>query len=310
MKFNTATGTILFCEPDARIIQAAHTLKKEGKITPILIGDAQAYHQAAANETLLEGIEILPVNASLYAKKYFEKRKHKGISIEQAHTECQHPATFATMHLLNTNADALVCGATWPTSETLRPALRLLAKDLASSYFLMDTEHGEYLFADCALNVQPTAEQLSQIAINTAQAANKLGKQPKIAMLSFSTIGSAQHPDQEKVRKATQLVHTHIEEEGLDWMVSGEIQVDAAMNKTVAQHKAPKESLKGDANIFVFPDLDAANIGYKLVQRFTGCDAVGPIITGLAKEVNDLSRGCTAEEIVQVAQLSVWNATQ
>lgn len=300
--------TILFCEADPRIIEAAHTLKTTADITPVLIGEETTYREVAAKQAHLEGIEILPINENLYADQYYEKRKHKGISKEDATQACKDPATFSCMYLLNDKADALICGATWPTSKTLRPALQLLANGLASSYFLMDTPKGEYYFADCALNVSPDAQQLADIAINTAQAVHKKGVQPKIAMLSFSTMGSATHPDQEKVAQATIKVAEHISEHSLEWEVSGEMQVDAAMDKVVAQHKAPEASVQGDANIFIFPDLDAGNIGYKLVQRFTDCNAIGPLITGLSKEVNDLSRGCSAEEIVEIAKISAWNA--
>ncbi|MFT4249977.1 MAG: phosphotransacetylase [Candidatus Woesearchaeota archaeon] len=289
--------TILFCEADKRILQAAQTLQQEGK-NVLLVGDKEAYD--AIEETTLQ---VIPIEPETYAQEYYERRKHKGITLQQAKQALTEPATYACMLLAQNKADVLIAGATWPTSKTLRPALQLLKKGLASSYFLMKTNKGEYYFADCALNIQPTSQELAQIAINTAQAAQKKGVKPKIAMLSFSTAGSAAHTDQEKVAQATTTVQKHIQENNLNWIVEGEIQVDAALNTEVTKQKNPDTTLHGEANILIFPDLDAANIGYKLVQQYTGCQAIGPIITGLQKEVHDLSRGCSAEEIVELARV-------
>ena len=310
MNTNNCSGTILFCEADARIIQAAHQLQAEENITVILVGDKQAYQQAAAHQNHLEGIEILPVNPQLYADTYYEKRKHKQISKEDALSACNDPVTFSCLHLLAGHADTLVCGATWPSKTTFKPALQLLSDGVASTYFLMDTDKGEYLFGDCALNIQPDSKQLAQIAINTATAAQRMDMTPKVAMLSFSTKGSAKHPDQEKVTQATKIVTDYIKDHNKDWVVSGEIQVDAALNQEVAQHKAPTSLIQGDANILIFPDLDAANIGYKLVQQFSGCKAIGPFTSGLSKEVNDLSRGASTQEIIETAKRSLCNASR
>lgn len=298
---------ILFCEPDERIIHAAHELKKQG-LNPVLVGEATDYEQATSNPEHLDEIPTIPIDPERYAKQYHELRKHKNISEADARNALQDPAFYSCMLLADGQADGLVCGASWPTENTLRPALQILAQGLASSFFIMQTARGEHFFTDCAMNIQPAPDQLAQIAINTAQQAQKLGVQPRIAMLSFSTVGSAHHPEQEKVMQATQAVKKHRDEHQEDWKVSGEYQVDAALDEQTAQRKAAGKEVRGDANILVFPDLDAGNIGYKLVQQYTGCEAIGPIITGLKKPVNDLSRGCDAQEIIQVAQITAWQS--
>lgn len=288
---------ILFCEDDERIVKAVQELQEEGTITPILV-----------TNNPIQGIECITIKPEEYAEQYYEIRQHKGISLEDARKTLEHPAFYASILLANGRADGLVCGASWPTADTIRPALHVLRKGLASSTMLMETNKGLYVFADCAFNVQPNAAELAQIAINSAEVAQRLGIHPKIAMLSFSTIGSASHPDQKKVADATVLVAEHIAQHQKDWVVSGEYQVDAAMVPSVAEKKAPGQAIKGDANVFIFPDLDAGNIGYKLVQRFTDSEAIGPILTGFTKPVNDLSRGCTVNEIKQVAYITAWQA--
>lgn len=301
--------TILFCEADPRIIQAAKQVQEHG-LQAVLIGEEQAYQEAAKNPEDLAGIDIHPINPEEYAEDYYELRKHKGISREDAKQTLQDPAYYSCMHLRAGKADGLVAGATWPTSTTLRPALQTLKKGLASSYFIMKTPRGEYLFSDCALNVHPTNEELSQIAINTAQAAEQMGVEPRIAMLSFSTAGSAAHPDQEVVTQATKALRKHCEENNKNWKISGEYQADAALNKEVATKKAPDGEIQGDANILIFPTLDAGNIGYKLVTQFSDSRADGPIITNLQKPVNDLSRGASAQEIYEVALITAWQSTE
>lgn len=301
--------TILFCEPDPRIIQAAKKIQEHG-LKAILIGEEQDYQEAAKNPQDLQGIDIHPINPDDYAEEYYELRKHKQISREDAKKTLQDPAYYSCMHLRAGKADGIVAGATWPTSNTLRPALQTLNQGLASSYFIMQTPRGEYLFSDCALNVHPNSEELTQIAINTAQAAEQMGVEPRIAMLSFSTVGSAAHPDQKKVMQATQALRRYCEEHDKNWVVSGEYQADAALNKTVAAKKAPEGEIQGDANILIFPTLDAGNIGYKLVAQFSDTKADGPIITNLQKPVNDLSRGANAQEIYEVALITAWQSQQ
>lgn len=288
---------ILFCEEDERVVQAARKVLEHG-LVPVLVGEFADFD--------VEGLERIDIRPETYVDEYFELRKHKGISREDAQQALMDPAFFSCMLLADGKADGLVCGASWPTANTLRPAIHILRDGLASSYFFI----GKRVFADCAINVQPDASQLSEIAINTARAVERFGVSPRIAMLSFSTVGSASHPDQQKVMQAANSVRTYIKEHDLDWVVDGEFQVDAAINPGVAKRKAPDSPLQGDANVLIFPDLDAGNIGYKLVQQYTGVDAVGPIITGFSQPVNDLSRGCSVEEIVDVACITAYQSTQ
>ena len=298
---------ILFCEADKRVIQAAKQLKAHG-LQPVLVGDEKTYQEAAQDKEQLVGIPILPIKPARYAQEYYELRKHKNISEADAHEALKDPALYSCMLLRAGEAHGLVAGATWPTANTLRPALQTLKKGLASSYFVMQTNKGNYLFADCAINIQPTNQELVQIAINTAQAAQEMGVQPRVALLSFSTVGSASHKEQEKVMQATTALKHHRDEQGLEWAISGEYQVDAALNKEVAARKASNEEIQGDANILIFPDLDAGNIGYKLVQQYSGAQAIGPVITGLTKPVNDLSRGASSQEIYELALITAWQS--
>ena len=298
---------ILFCEPDPRIIEAAAKARAHG-LQPILIGEEEAYRQAAQDQEQLSNLDIQPINAQQYVEEYYALRKHKQITREDAQQALQDPATYCCMHLRAGAADGLVAGATWPTANTLRPALQTLNQGLASSYFVMQTTKGNYLFGDCALNVQPTSEELAQIAINTAQAAKQMGVEARVAMLSFSTQGSAAHEEQQKVAQATTAVKKYAEDNNHDWTISGELQADAALNPAVAKSKAPNQAIQGDANILIFPDLDAGNIGYKLVQQYADAQAVGPIITNLQRPVNDLSRGANAQEIYEVALITAWQS--
>lgn len=293
---------VLLCEPDARIVEAAQQLRKEGIVEPVLVGDTQAFSEHGS----IEGIEVIPVKPEQYEHQYYELRKHKDISQEEARKALEDPALYSCMLLRDNQADGLVCGATWPTARTLRAALHTLRKGRAFSYFILRTGQGDYVFADCAFNIQPTAEELAEIAYGAGIETQWLGLPVNIAMLSFSTYGSAKHADQEKVARATQLLKEKAADK--NWKIGGEMQVDAALDKAVGKSKAPDSQVQGDATVFIFPDLDAANIGYKLVQRFAHDEAVGPIISGLAKPVNDLSRGCTAEEAADTCYVTAWQS--
>jgi len=206
--------------------------------------------------------------------------------------------------LKNGEADGLVCGACHTTAETISSALRIIGLGegvkLASSYFLMKIKGQTYFFADCGLNVNPTAEELSEIAIQTANSAKEYGIEPRVAMLSYSTKGSGRGPLVDKVVEATRLIR----EKAPDLQVDGELQLDAAIVPEIGIKKAQYSSIAGRANVLIFPDLNSGNIGYKLVERFAGATAIGPIIQGLAKPVNDLSRGCSIEDIVNVAAIT------
>jgi phosphate acetyltransferase len=206
------------------------------------------------------------------------------------------------------DADGVISGSVITTAETIRPALQIIKTkegiSVASGVMLMEIEKRELLFADVAVVPEPTSEQLAEIAETTANTAKMLGMEPKIAMLSFSTNGSAHHPLVDVVRKATQIA----KEKGLT--IDGEMQLDAALIKEIAERKFPGSAIKGDANILIFPNLSASNIGYKLVERLAKCEAIGPIIQGLNKPINDLSRGCSAEDIVDVTAFTVVQAQQ
>ncbi len=300
---------ILLCENDKRIISAVRTLKDEGEIEPVLLGDRALFEETALSAGLsLADITIIPIEPDRFAQKYFDIRKHKGISFDDALKSVSDPAVYGCLLLDSGQVDGLVCGCTWPTSNTLRAALQILRKGLAFSYFIMRAGQGDYLFADCAFNIQPSAQELSQIAYGAGLEAEWIGLKPRIALLSFSTYGSASHPDQKKVSVATALLLSRIKEEGKDWVVGGEIQVDTAMDPETAMIKAPNSPLKGNATVMIFPDLDAANIGYKLVQRFTHCEAIGPLISGFRKPVNDLSRGASVQDIIDTCYLTAWQS--
>jgi phosphate acetyltransferase len=253
------------------------------------------------------------------AQKLLERRKHRGMTPEEAREGVKDRLYFGNLMLMEGLADGLVAGSIASTPDMLRSAFHCVgtAKGIktGSSCFLMDlarpTESGDQalLYADCGVNPDPDAEQLVDIAIATMKTHLALiGDQPKVAFLAFSTKGSAQHETLEKIQRATELTKTRITELGIDALVDGEMQGDAALVPAVAAKKAPGSPIKGDANILVFPDLNCGNICYKITQRLAGAAAYGPILQGLAKPVNDLSRGCSADDIVGVAAITACQA--
>jgi phosphate acetyltransferase len=298
---------------DDRILQAASIVQREGIALPILIGNAEDIQQRAQSADIdLEGVKIInhlhDERMDAYVQEFFELRRHKGISEEEATSMLADPIYFGTMMVHKGDADGLISGARHSTADTIRPALQIIktapGHSLASSFFVMLCEGKAYLFADCGFVINPDAEQLSEIAISTAESAKKLGMEPRIAMLSFSTKGSAKDPLVDKVVQATALV----KEKRPELIIDGELQLDAALVPAVASKKCPDASIKGDANVLIFPDLNAGNIGYKLVQRLAHAIAVGPILQGLNKPINDLSRGCSIEDIVDVTAITVVEA--
>lgn len=250
-----------------------------------------------------------------YINTFCELRKKKGMTPEKAEAILKDPLYFATMMVKAGQADGLVSGAIHTTGDLLRPGLQIIKTapgiSTVSSAFIMMVPNSEYgeagllLFADCAVNPQPTAEELASIAISTADTAKSLCNiEPKVAMLSFSTKGSAKHELVDKVTEATELA----KKLRPDLDIDGELQLDAAIVKKVAELKAPSSKVAGSANVLVFPDIQAGNIGYKLVQRFAKAEAIGPICQGFAKPINDLSRGCSFEDIVNVVAVTAVQA--
>ena len=294
---------------DVRVLKAAEILTKENLVNPVLLGKREEIEKLAADNSIsLETVEIInppleSADLSSYAEQYYELRKHKGISHEEAKETVKKPLFFAAMMVRNGLAEGTVAGSLATTGDVLRAAIQVVGlaegiKVVSSSFIMVMPDGQELTFGDCAVIPNPDVEQLASIAISTAHTHQRLvGSKPNVAMLSFSTKGSAQHEDVEKVVEATKLVKKLHPELSID----GELQFDAAYVKSVGERKAPGSPVAGKANVFIFPDLDAGNIGYKITQRLAGAEAIGPIIQGLAKPYNDLSRGCSVEDIVNVA---------
>lgn len=296
---------------DARSIEAAGFLFKEGIAKPILTGNPEAIKKVALENNLsLDGIEIIDTETSPwleeFANKLYEKRKAKGMTQEQACQTVKNPLYFAGLMLDSGKTDVVVGGNVSSTGDILRAAIHTVGLapgiSLISSYFLMVWPDKIYCYADCAVNPQPNAEQLADIAITSARNFKLVtGIEPKIGMLSFSTNGSAEHDDVTKVRTATQLVR----QKAPDLAVDGEMQFDAAIIPSIGKRKFPGSEVAGNVNVMIFPDLDAGNIGYKITQRLGGADAVGPFVQGLAKPYCDLSRGASTEDMVAVAAINI-----
>ena len=307
---------------DKRVLEAASKVIKEGFAKVILLGDEEKIKDDSKKYKInLDGVDIInPLTSEKkeeYKQTLYELRKNKGMTLEQAEELLKEPIYFGMMMLKdeNSKADGLVSGAAHSTANTLRPALQILktkpGTKLVSAFFVMcvpDCEFGEkgtFIFGDSGLNQNPTADELSEIAISSANSFKQLvRKDAKVAMLSYSTKGSAKSELTEKVIEATKLV----KEKENTLMVDGELQLDAAIVPEIAKSKAPDSPLKGEANVLIFPDLDAGNIGYKLVQRLAKAEAYGPLCQGIAKPVNDLSRGCSADDIVGVVAITAVQA--
>ena len=319
----TEIKTIVLPEAtDQRILEAAQIVKNDGYAKVILIGNEDEVKKIANDKKIdIEGIKIVDPSKSEkkeeYANKLYELRKAKGMTEEQAQTLILEPVYFGMMMVKLNDADGLVSGAAHSTSDTLRPALQILktapGTKLVSAFFVMVVPNCEYgsngtfIFADSGLNEEPDSEKLSEIAISSSKSFEQLvGDQAKVAMLSYSTYGSAHSASTEKVVEATKLV----KEKAPELTVDGELQLDAAIIPEVAEFKAKGSPLKGQANVLVFPDLGAGNIGYKLVQRLAKAEAYGPLCQGIAKPVNDLSRGCSSQDVAGVIAITAVQAQQ
>ena len=305
---------------DIRTIKAVEKVLKEGFADVIVLGKKEEiFKLAKENDVNVKGVKIInPVDDINYEKlsnEFYELRKAKGMTLEKARETLKDETYYGMMMVKSGFADGLVSGACHSTSNTLRPALQILktapGTKLVSAFFVMcvpDCEYGEngtFVFADSGLNEYPDADSLAEIAISSSKSFEQLvGKQAKVAMLSYSTYGSASSPLTEKVVEATKL----LKEKAPDLICDGELQLDAAIVPEVAISKAPGSPVAGKANTLIFPDLDSGNIGYKLVHRLAKAQAYGPLCQGIAKPVNDLSRGCSSDDIVGVIAITAVQA--
>jgi phosphate acetyltransferase len=307
---------IIFPEStEPRILKAVQIIQKEGIAKVILLGNQKEIEKTAKSiKVNLKGITIIdPINSdrlTVYADQLYKLRKEKGMTLEEA---CklmkENSRYFGTMMIKMCDADGLISGSIHPTSDTVRPALQIIKTKeeggLVSSFFLMKHRDEFYIFSDCSVNILPDEKQLAQIAISSADSAKELfGIKPRVALLSFSTHGSGVHPLVDKVRNASQIA----QKLRPDLTIDGELQVDAALIPWVCKVKCKTNHLKGKANVLIFPDLQAGNIAYKLVEWLGHYEAIGPILQGLAKPVTDLSRGCVVKDIVDICTLTVIQA--
>lgn len=292
---------------DDRILPAVKLITEDRTAKITLLGNVGRIYQKFGMFDLHESEFLTCTDQTKlkeYTEIYFNARKHKKITEQEALEKVKDINYYGTLMVKTGEVDAMISGTTFPTADTIRPALELLVTrdefSFVSGFFFLLLEGKMLIFADCAINIEPSSQQLAGIALDTARTAKKFGLTPKVAMLSFSTHASAKHPNVEKVRLATEIVKTAAP----SLLIDGDIQVDAALVPEVAARKCPDSPLQGDANILIFPNLESGNIGYKLVERLAKAKALGPILQGLDKPVNDLSRGCSVSDIVNLAAIT------
>lgn len=306
-KLSGTNQTIVFPEgKDIRILGACARLKKDGILTPIIIGKLDEVSEVAREANIdLTDIQILdPDSYDEYdnlVDAFVERRKGKA-TLEDAKILLKDSNYFATMLVYTGKADGMVSGAVGSTGDTVRPALQIVktvpgVSRISGAMIMVGANNERYVFADIAINISLEPDQLAEVAVQTAKTAELFGIDPKVAMLSFSTMGSASSPEQEKVAEATRLA----KEMAPDLAIDGEMQFDAAFVPSVGKSKAPNSKVAGQANVFIFPDLQAGNIGYKIAERLGNLEAIGPILQGLNAPISDLSRGCSEEDVYKLA---------
>lgn len=306
---------------EIRTLKAADIILKEKAAKLILIGDEKKIAELASEHSLTALHEATIVNPEShpkmedYSRLLFEIRKSKGMTEDEARRLAKDPLYLGCLMIKAGDADGELAGAQNTTGNVLRPAFQIVKTlpgiSIVSGALLMFTptpqfgENGLLVFADCAVNPNPSAAELAQIAVSSAQTTRAIcGFEPKVAMLSFSTKGSAKHELADKVIEATRIA----QEMAPDLLIDGELQADAALVPSIGQSKAPGSKIAGQANVLVFPDLQAGNIGYKIVERFSGAQAVGPVLQGMAAPINDLSRGCSVDDIVKMITITANQA--